>query len=118
MAQHYWETKYQVNKGLMSYYFAKHFTKQFLNQSNEITVKDARDLTTLEIVWQRYPLTCAKSFGKLSCTLYMKERLEMMKALSNEPTKSINSQRELYSACRHRPRSHRYTSYVTSIDEG
>ena len=40
-----------------------------------------------------------------------------MKAFSNDPKKN-NTWRELYGACRHIPRLHRYTSYATSTDEG
>ena len=76
------------------------------------------DLTTLEIVWQRNPLTRVKLFGKLSYILCTKEMLAIMKALVNKPQKLINSRRELYGARRHIPTSHMYMIYATSTDEG
>ena len=64
-----------------------------------------------------------KTFGKLNCTLCMNERLEILKAkgmdkfLKNK--KMINSSNEIYGACRHKPKFHRYAlSTPSSTDEG
>ena len=50
----------------------------------------------------------------------MKERLLILKALGDKMDKKrlINSNNELYGACRHKPKFHRYTTYNSSADEG
>ena len=45
----------------------------------------------------------------------MKERLEIMKAIKHEPGRLINSKNELYGACRHKPRFHRYTTTIPPV---
>ena len=64
--------------------FATYFARQVKDHDSEITVKDVRDFTTLEIAWQGNILTCIKSFGKLSCMMCIKERVDIMKVLVNE----------------------------------
>ena len=64
-----------------------------------------------------------KTFGKLSCTLCMKERLKIMEALKLDKKMNsknlINSNNEIYGACRHKPRFHRYALLQkASTDEG
>ena len=50
----------------------------------------------------------------------MKERLLILNALGDKMDKKrlINSNNELYGACRHKPKFHRYTTYNSSADEG
>ena len=115
--QHFNETVNAANKGLSSDTFAKHFAKQATNEG-KTTVKHIRDNTSFEILWQGNPLSSSKSFGKLNCNLCMKERLEILKAMKQQPKRLINSSNELYGACRHRPVFHRYTNYKSSADEG
>ena len=117
MTQHFNETVNAANKGIASDTFAKHFANAKTIEG-KTTAKHIRDRTSLDILWQGNPLSSAKSFGKLNCALCMKERLEIMKAMKNQPTRLINSSKELYGACRHRPVFHRYTNYTTSADEG
>ena len=66
----------------------------------------------MEIIWQGKPISNVKNFGKLNCTLCMRERLEIYKALEKDKKNGtcnvINSRNELYGACRHIPRFHRY----------
>ena len=69
-------------------------------------------------MWHGNPISSSKSFGKLSCSLCMKERLEILKAIKNQPKRLIKSSNELYGACRHCPVFHRYTNYKSSADEG
>ena len=64
-----------------------------------------------------------KTFGKLNCTLCMNERMELIKAKNLEKMmknkKMINSCTEIYGACRHKPKFHRYAiSKTSSTDEG
>ena len=43
----------------------------------------------------------------------MKERLMILTQTKKDPTKVINSSNELYGACRHKPRFHRYPETTT-----
>ena len=47
-----------------------------------------------------------KTFGKLSCALCMKERIEILKKRNNK--KLINSNDEIYGGCRHRTHFHEF----------
>ena len=85
MEHYYSETKDQVNKVLMLNLFATYFARQFKDQDGEITVKDVGDFAALEIVCQGNTLPCIKLFVKLNCMLCMKERVEIMKVLVDEP---------------------------------
>ena len=117
MTQHFNETKDAANNGSSTDSFAKHFAHQDIREG-ETTVKQVRDRTTIEILWKGNAISCSKSFGKISCSLCMKERLEILKASKQQPKRLINSCNELYGACRHRPVFHRYTNYTKSADEG
>ena len=88
--QHFNETVNAANKGLSSDTFAKHFAKQATNEG-KTTVKHIRDNTSFEILWQGNPLSSSKSFGKLNCNLCMKERLEILKAMKQQPKRLIKS---------------------------
>ena len=74
----------------------------------------------VEVIWKGNPISCVKSFGKLNCTLCMKERLAILNALRDKEGKKklINSNNELNSACRHKPKFHRFTQYTSSTDDG
>ena len=117
MTQNFNETVNAANKGQSSDTFEKHFALQ-VTKGEKTTAKHVRDRTSLEILWQGNPLSSSKSFGKLNCSLCMKERLEILKAMKQQPKRLINSSNELYGACRHRPVFHRYTNYKSSADEG
>ena len=67
----------------------------------------------MSTLWQGKPISCNKSFGKLNCSLCMKERLEILKLSRYDPAIIINNSSEFYGACRHRPRFHRYPTNCT-----
>ena len=71
----------------------------------------------MEILWKGNPISCMRSFGQLNCSLCMKERLAILDEFRKNPTKLINSQKELYGSCRHRTRFHRYCT-CESTDDG
>jgi hypothetical protein len=66
---------------------------------------------------------CMKSFGKLNCSLCMRKRIEILHTICQEEWKIINNCNEIYSACRHKMRFHRFLKdhtnmKNTSTDEG
>ena len=74
----------------------------------------------MDILWKGNPISCSKSFGKLNCLLCMKERLLILKTPGDNAEKRlINSNNELYGACRHKSKFHRYTNTTNSnTDDG
>ena len=73
----------------------------------------------MDILWKGNPISCSKSFGKLNCLLCMKERLLILKTPGDNAEKRlINSNNELYGACRHKSKFHRYTTTNSNTDEG
>ena len=56
-----------------------------------------------------------KLFRKLNCTLCMKERIQILKYSKRDPNSVINSNSEIYGACRHKPRFHRYRPNCTPL---
>jgi hypothetical protein len=119
MQQHVQDVKRLVLTDKKSDSFAAHFAslvptgtvRKEIN--NFIKVK-------CEIVWQGNPLNCVKTFGTNGCKLCAKERLEILKLTRFTPDLAINSCNEVYGACRHKPRFHRFDSQLTpasSTDE-
>jgi hypothetical protein len=123
-----------VNKDKKSTAFAEHFGEHF----KELGVKDidrdhVRAMVKYEVVWVGNRISAAKSFGKRTCRLCMKERLAILELSETNPKKMINSRNELYGACRHgsslkvikktESKFHRYRRIVepvkhSSTDEG
>ena len=92
-----------------------------------------RAMVEHEVVWVGNRISAAKSFGKRTCRLCMKERLAILELSETNPKKMINSRNELYGACRHgsslqvikktESKFHRYRRIVepvkhSSTDEG
>ena len=76
-----------------------------------------------QILWQANPISCMKTFGKLNCTLCMRERVEILQAYQQEKTKLINSKMEIFGACHHKTTFHRFlkenrTVKSSSTDDG
>ena len=108
---HLGETCDLVNKRNYSDIFARHFANIFL-QGAKIACQDVRLKTQVGVLWEGNPISCMKSFGRLNFSLCMKEWLHILKRLCTDPTTLINSSNELYGACRHYTRFHRYKSSI------
>jgi len=106
--QHLGEVCKLVNTGKTSDSFAKHFALHHKNRESKLTIGEARKRVSVSILWQGNPISCNKSFGKLNCSLCMKERILILKYSRENPNLIINSNSEFYGACRHKPKFHRY----------
>jgi hypothetical protein len=106
--------------GVKSDSFAEHFC-QFIPPPKDATEKvKVQDHIKyrFEIVWKGNALNTVKTFGTRGCSLCTQERLEILKAVHKNPKASINAKNEIYGACRHKPRFHRYLKQSTvSTDE-
>ena len=117
MQQHFSDVKKLINKGEKSDSYAKHFAKQFTNDLKP-TSPNQREGITCSIIWQGNPISVVKTFGSRNCALCAKERIEILKHSYSHPQSLINSNNEIYGACRHKPRFHRYVKQTTpSTDE-
>ena len=108
--QHLTDVCTLVNKNKTSDTFAKHFAAHYINKKEKLTTGKARTMMEVSIEWQGKAISCNKSFGKMNCSLCMKERLIILQLSKKDPASIINSSNEFYGACRHKPRFHRYTT--------
>jgi hypothetical protein len=67
-----------------------------------------RNLIKCEILWQGNPISVVKTFGKSTCALCNRERMEVIKLSQLIPDKLINSFSKIHGAYRHKARFHRY----------
>jgi GIY-YIG catalytic domain len=116
MQQHFNDVKLLHKQGIKSDSYARHFAKQFVNQK-ELTPETQRNNIQCEILWQGNPINVVKTFGTPNCALCNKERLAILKQSRKNPDSLINSCNEIYGACRHNPKFHRYKSRTPSTDE-
>ena len=96
--------KLQHNKTLDT--FAAHFDQHF---DQNPTPKQCHEIMILETLSTANPIGLMKTWNKSSCTLCMKERLEIMSRSRRRYRKLINSCSEVYGACGHKPKLHRFT---------
>jgi hypothetical protein len=109
-------------KGVKSDLFASHFTyhcKRGVKPTSDKLLK----MMKVKIVWQGNAISCMKSFGKLNCSLCMWERIEILRTICQEEWRIINHCNEIYGACQHKTRFHRFLKEHTivkntSTDEG
>ena len=71
----------------------------------------------IEILWQGNPMSCVKTFGTRSAP-----KIARLFSSCKTPNLAINKCNEVYSACRHKPRFHRFnqshsSDAKTSTDE-
>jgi predicted GIY-YIG superfamily endonuclease len=118
--QHENDVKNLYQKGFKSDSFANHFAKNIPKKTQAKKIKKFIRAET-DILWQGDPISCVKTFGTKSCKLCNQERLAILKLTRKTPTLAINTCTEIYGACRHRPRFHRFNTSSknapTSTDE-
>ena len=111
MQQHQTEVRALQRTGRKYDSYARHFASQLRN-FNPITPRLVRNTSILSIVWKANPITAVKTFGTPQCVLCNRERLEILKMTRTHPDLLINSCNEIYGACRHKAKFHRYIQAV------
>ena len=116
--QHVQDVKQLVLKNKSSDSFASHFACFIPRETEKKEIKNHVRLK-VDILWQGKPLSTVKTFGTKSCKLCARERLEILKFTSKHPNLAINKCNEIYGACRHKPRFHRFppNNNAPSTDE-
>ena len=77
MNLHNQEVRRMDKCGRISDSCAKHFAA--LYPAKSATFKHIRSLMTVKVLWEGNPLSVSKTFGKLKCSLCMKERILILK---------------------------------------
>jgi hypothetical protein len=108
MGQHLNDVKKLVTKGTKSDSFAT-------NPNPNPTSDEIRKMMKVKIIWQGNAISCMKSFGKLNCSLCMRERIEILRTICQEEWKIINHCNEIYGACQHKTRFHRFLKEHTNV---
>jgi GIY-YIG catalytic domain len=109
MQQHFNDVNKLHQKGIKSDSYAKHFAEQLRNFKT-LSPNLQRNSITCKIIWKGNPISAVKTFGTKDCSLCNRERIEILKASRKDPKSLINSCNEIYGACRHKPRFHRYAT--------
>jgi len=110
MGQHFSETRRQINTSKSSDSFSAHFSSHFQRNDTSINVQHIRRIVNMKILWQGNAISCMKSFCTNGCSLCMKERLTILDMMKKQPDMIINTNNELFGACRHKTRFHKYTN--------
>jgi hypothetical protein len=116
MGGHLNDVRKLVLRGETSDTFAAHFARHCKEEGiTKPTTGKLRKMMKVKILWQGNPISCMKSFGKLSCSLCMRERIEILRAEKQEEYRIINSRKEIYGACAHKTRFHRFLKEHTDV---
>ena len=111
MQQHQSEVRSLQRTGRRYDSYARHFATQLQN-FHPISPTLIRNSSIISIIWKANPITAVKTFGTPHCLLCNRERLEILKMSRYKPNLLINSCNEIYGACRHKAKFHRYTTQV------
>ena len=117
MQQHYHDIIKQ-KAGIKSDTYAQHFAQMTINFPHP-SPRLIRNMSEIHILWQGNPLSTIKTFGTTNCILCNQERLHIFKWSRTHPDKLINNCSEIYGACRHKPKFHRFPPPIamSSTDE-
>ena len=88
--------------------FAKHFAIH-VDASKKIEYHDLRRIMGFRILWSGNALALSRKFSCVDCGLCARERVAIFEK-SYENVQLINSSSEIYGACRHRAKFHRFLS--------
>jgi hypothetical protein len=119
MQQHVQDVKNLVTRNHRSDSFAAHFGKIIPSNTEKSKIRQHVKIK-VDILWKGLPLSCVKTFGTKTCKLCAKERYAILTQLFKDPNGTINKCPEVYGACRHKPRFHRFETtknVAASADE-
>ena len=106
MEQHFQDIAQKVQHDKNSDTFAAHFAT---HSDQKPTPQKCRETMHFKVLAKVNPIGSMKTWGKPSCTLCMKERLKIVSRSRRRYRNLINACSDIYGACRHNPRFHRFT---------
>jgi hypothetical protein len=110
------DIKKLMEKGVHSDSCARHFAGIWPRGAATPSPGMQRDMIKCEILWKGNPISVVKTFGKATCALCNRERMEIIKISQSTPDILINSCLEIHGVCRHKPRfHHRYHRQETPV---
>ncbi len=115
MKGHFQDVKKLMEKGVHSDSYARHFAGIWPRGASPPTPGMQRDLIKCDILWKGNPISVVKTFGRATCALCNRERMEIIKLSRSAPDTLINSCSDIHGACRHKPRFHRYHEQETPV---
>ena len=107
MSGHFADVKKYVRNNVHSDSYAKHF-QQFFDKNDLPTPSTLREMSTFKVLWRGGIISMMKSFGTNLCKFCIKERIEILNRTYKDKGNLINSNSEIYGACKHKSRFHRY----------
>ena len=113
MEQHLQDVAQKVANNKNSDSFAAHFAKHFTQKPRP---QECCETMSFDIISTVNPIGPMKTWGKSSCTLCMKERIEIIDNSRRSYSRIINACSEVYWECLHIPRFHRFTQHWWSSD--
>ena len=119
MNQHFDIVEILVSKGTQSDSCAKKTTSHFV-PGDKSKYRKVRDKVDLEVIYKGNPISYLKSFGKLNCSLCMKDRLAILATQGDKGKRKrmVNSNTELYGAYMNNTKIHRSINHNPSTNEG
>ena len=108
MEQHFQDVAQKVANNKNSDSFAAHFAKHF---TQKLGPQECREIMSFGILSTVNPKGSIKTWVKSSCTLCMKERIEIIDNSRRRYSRIINACSEVYGACRLFPIFHRFTQH-------
>ena len=90
MSGHYQDVGNLVRHNVLSDSFARFFACNFKPKS-QIKADEVRKLVDMRVLWEGNPVTLSKSFGKSTCRLCMKERMNILAMIRDKNEQLINS---------------------------
>ena len=88
LKQHFQDVAQKVANNKNSDYFAPHFAKHFTQKTCS---QECREIMSFDIVYTVNPKGSMKTWSKLSCTLCMKERIEIINNSRRRYSRIINT---------------------------
>ena len=85
--------------------------------TQKLSPQQCRKIMSFKIISTVNPINSMKTRGNLSCTLRMKEKIEIIDNSRRRYSRLINACPEMYRACRHIPKFHRFNQRWWSFDE-
>ena len=105
MDDHFSDLQRLLKNGQKPDSFAAHFVQHF-NSTTSRT--ELRKCMTFKILKQLNPIGAMKTFTKPNCDLCMQERLTTLKMIRDKRVTLMNTNLEIYGACRHKTCFHQF----------
>ena len=115
--QHFQDVRTYLRHRVGTDTLARRLAQTWLGTGVVPTVGMLRESCRFEVLWQGNPFSCVKSFGTLGCKLCTRERSALLRARWKSPGLLINTNWEIYGACRHKARFHRLFRCVPDTDD-